>query len=431
MATVRFGVAVRDITPDFPVMLHGYASRDCPSTRVSEPIQAAALCLEGRGEGGDGRARLVVLALDMIGVDAAAVQVLRADLARECGLDRGELLVAASHTHFAPCISPQLFATLGVVEPDPRYVALVRRAVVDVVRHSCAEMHQGELQEYRTSVPSVLFNRRMTMRASGADRKVETNYLYPSDDSPFELSPVDGGLTVLRIVAEGAPRAAIVNFGCHPVTGGRDGAGSGNDVSADYPWYLREVVGRAWGCPVLFTLGAAGDAVPIQRAGLSRERIGATLGNSIVLGERVLSAAHGAAGEAVVAHRAARMEAATIVRTRETPPGDEDAAAVVLRAFRSRLYPDDRFAIEVAIHRIGDTVLVAFPFEVLSEVALTLKRYRPGVVVVSVANGYQGYLPQAHEYGRGGYEATPESTHFVPGTMDRLLDLVREELDRI
>ncbi len=260
---------------------------------------------------------------------------------------------------------------------------------------------------------------------------METNYLYPVDDSPFELSPVDSELTVLRIVAGGAPRAAIANFGCHPVTGGRDGPGSGYDISADYPWYLRETVGRAWGCPVLFTLGTAGDAVPIQRAGLSREQIGATLGNSLVLGERVLAAAHGAEGEAVVASRVARMEAATIMRTREPPAGNEDPAAAALRAFRSRLYPDDRFTVEVAIHRIGDTVLVAFPFEVLSEVALTLKRSHPGVVVVSVANGYQGYLPHAHEYARGGYEATPESTHFEPGTMDRLLDRVREELDRI
>ncbi len=91
----------------------------------------------------------------------------------------------------------------------------------------------------------------------------------------------------------------------------------------------------------------------------------------------------------------------------------------------------DSFVIEVALHRIGDMVLAAFPFEVLADTALVLKRHRQGAVVVTVANGYQGYLPRAYEYDRGGYEATAASTHFAPGTMDRLLERVMAGMDRL
>ena len=436
-------------------MLHGYSDRDRVTDVVSEPLQASALCLAGRAAAGDARCRLVVVALDMIGVEAPEVELIRAELARECGLGRDELLIAASHTHFAPCISLQLLASpeFGVVAPDPRYVSLVRRAVVEAVRQSCSDLTPGELQVCRPRVPSVLFNRRTTLRSSGVERAVETNFLFPQNASLYEFSPVDPELTALRIVTNGTPRAVLSNFGCHPVTGGRNGRASHYDISADYPFYLRSIVSSAWGCPVLFTLGAAGDAVPMQRAGCSREQIGATLGNSILLGERVFAAGSEASGDVVIAHRAVRLEAGTIVRTRDTNAEDEYRSArdllrtvkpnapsakalrrfqeAALHAFRSRLYPEDRFVVEVAIHRIGDTVLVAFPFEVLSEVALTLKRSHPGAVVVSAANGYQGYLPQGYEYDRGGYEATPESTHLEPGTMDRLLAQVREELDRI
>jgi len=71
---------------------------------------------------------------------------------------------------------------------------------------------------------------------------------------------------------------------------------------------------------------------------------------------------------------------------------------------------------------------VCLPFEVLSEISLRLKAAFSQTVLVSIANGYEGYLPFAYEYDRGGYEATADSTHFEPGTADRLVEKVLEEL---
>jgi neutral ceramidase len=448
------GVGTRDITPDFPVMLHGYSGRDHATTAVTEPIEVSALCFQDPGSA-PGRARprrLVLVAVDMIGIQAAEVEVLRSDLARECGLAPSEILVAASHTHFAPCISPQLFAVpaLAVLEPDPRYVSLVRAAVVAAAKEALAHAAPGRLETLRTPVPSVLYNRRTIVRESGDARAVETNYLYPERASLFEFSPVDAELTALRIMGDDGPRAVLLNFGCHPVTGGLRGPGSHFDISGDYPWFARAALREAWGCPVVFTLGAAGDAVPLQRAGKSREWIGRSLANAVLLGERVFAASADPAP--ALAYRSVTLEARTILSTRGQPVDDELEAAraaltrlaepdpagpevrrfqdAALRAFRARLYPEDRFFIDIGIWWIGSTALVAFPFEVLADTALVLKKACPGAVVVSVANGYQGYLPRAYEYARGGYEATAESTHFEPGTMDALMERVVEELRR-
>ena len=42
------GAASRDITPSFPVVLHGYESRDGPSVGSAEPITLGCLALADR-----------------------------------------------------------------------------------------------------------------------------------------------------------------------------------------------------------------------------------------------------------------------------------------------------------------------------------------------------------------------------------------------
>jgi len=457
MASISFGVGVRDITPPYPVMLHGYSARDRlsglrPEDRVSEPISARALCLEG-SDGTGGRNRVLILALDAIGLHIPEATMLRREAARAAGLDARQVLLSASHTHFAPCISTQLFSPpeLGIVEPDPRFLAQVTRAVAEAASQSVAALESGILETHRVPVPSVLFNRRTIVRSSGSAHTVENSFLYPEDAELFELRPVDPELTALRFTAASGPKAVLVNFGCHPVTGGPERERSHYRISADYPFYLRSTIEGSWGCPALFTLGAAGDAVPLNRNGCCREEIGSALGNAVLLGERVFTASgRSQPGEAAVATRTVEMDAKTIVSTRWS--GAEDAyrrartkvlalsgaaqaAPEVAElqekarlAYRARLYPEDRATLEVQLVRVGETVLVGMPFEVLSEISLKLKRAFPQSVLVSIANGYEGYLPLAYEYERGGYEATPDSTHFQIGTADRLLEKALGEL---
>jgi hypothetical protein len=58
--------------------------------------------------------------------------------------------------------------------------------------------------------------------------------------------------------------------------------------------------------------------------------------------------------------------------------------------------------------RIGDSLLITAPMEVLSEVGLNVKQASPfaHTYIVSLANGYFHYSPPATYYPRGGYEVT-------------------------
>lgn len=199
---------------------------------------------------------------------------------------------------------------------------------------------------------------------------------------------------------------------------------------------------------MFFTLGAAGDAVPINRKGDCRERIGQVLGHTTILAERMFQED----GASVLATDVVKVDVETIIQTDlKVAEADYDAARAAMLAVeeksgdryrelvqdfthkrmrysRARQYPENKAQLNVQFVWVGETVFVGVPFEVLSEIGLKMKARFPNGVLISCCGGYQGYLPLAYEYDRGGYEATEFSTHFKPGTADRILDVILERL---
>lgn len=421
------GVAVRDISPAYPQQLHGYSARHELSVGLLEPLGLRCLAL---AEGGR---RLLIVSVDMVGIPHQVCQRWYGLVERATGIGFPDILVSCTHTHFAPSLHATVYGNpeAGLVEPDPAYVAAVEERLVEAVREALARLQPAVLETARVPVPGVLYNRR-TIKADGM---VEINFLYPNPDDGLRFSPVDDELSILRFRSGQGIVAALVNFGCHPVTGTDRVAEGMRHVSADYPHYLRETLGTAWHCPVLFTLGGAGDTVPANRQGDCRERIGRVLADTAVLAERRFRPEPGAEISAscrtVVAETTLRAEAtgtpAAFQAARDgalaenTPASRtryEDCGRALLR---SRQYPENRMAVPVQCLRLGSQSLVALPFEVFSEISRRLKAECPGGILVSCAGGYQGYLPLAHEFARGGYGATPETTHFAEDTGDRLL----------
>ncbi|MCZ6634043.1 MAG: neutral/alkaline non-lysosomal ceramidase N-terminal domain-containing protein [bacterium] len=441
MDALNFGTAVRDITPAHPVWAHGYANRTRRSSGVLERLSLGCLAVS------NGEARVLIFALDMIGVKTDVCEDLYALLEKETGVGYPHILISGSHTHFASALHGTTLSDpeVGFVDPEPDYVDEVKVKLVEAAHEALGTLRPMRLETARIQVPQVVFNRRTVRKSDGM---VEMNLLYPEDVSPYTFSPVDSELTVHRMVDENGVQAVLANFGCHPVTG----CSPDEDTyrfSADYPYYMRQTIAEAWHCPVFFTLGAAGDAVPMNRKGDSRERIGSILGHAAVLAERTFQVDP----SLDLGADSVTLDVETIV---QTPPATaeaeyEDARRVVLSAqekkgdtyreqvntfrkkmmvcSRARLYPENKAEIKVQFVRVGSTVFVGLGFEVLAEASLKMKARFPNSVLVSCCGGYQGYLPLAYEYDRGGYEATESSTHFVPGTADRVLDAVLQWIE--
>ena len=131
--TIAAGFAAVDVTPAIPVALSGFAAREGPAVAVHDALFARAMALD------DGARRVVVVALDVIGVEASFVGALRRRLAATGRVDQDAVFVAATHTHGGPAVLAEAF--LGPV--DPAVLARIEDGAVEAALQALAAMEIG------------------------------------------------------------------------------------------------------------------------------------------------------------------------------------------------------------------------------------------------------------------------------------------------
>ena len=105
---MELGLARVDITPDYPVRLHGYGVRSKESVGVAQRIWAKALAI-----GSDAEGPRVLVSVDNLGVSDAIVEEVAGRLTSRARIPRDRFAVASSHTHSAPCltgVAPNIFS---------------------------------------------------------------------------------------------------------------------------------------------------------------------------------------------------------------------------------------------------------------------------------------------------------------------------------
>src|SRR5437867_6388229 len=95
---LEVGIAARDITPDGPIWLAGYAARKRPSERVDSPLMVQAVAFRGGAE------PVVLVSLDNCEVSHAFIAPVTRELSAQYSLKPGALMVVPSHTHSAPVL---------------------------------------------------------------------------------------------------------------------------------------------------------------------------------------------------------------------------------------------------------------------------------------------------------------------------------------
>lgn len=437
-AEFQVGRAARDITPSSPVWLDGYANRNRKSDAISEPLAVSCLSVA------DQHKTVLIFTCDLLGIQSHICESLYELIQKETGIGFPDIFISCSHTHFAPALNPiKLYSPENNIEwPDENFITEFREKMRQTAVESLRNMQKVQLETSRIKAPQAAFNRR-TIKKN--DSLVETNFLYPEDASLYRFSPIDDEITVLRFINEYGAQAILLNYACHPVTGGENHYA----ISADYPHYFRKILSEKYNCPVFFTLGAAGDVVPLNRYGASRKRLGAILANTVILAERTFTVenideiksdfltlpvktiqkvnpaeAKNEFEQALDKLTALKENSRISHEDEQYLLANKKYQAKLTAYYRSLLYPENKYQIRLQLLKIGKTVFAGFPFEVLSEISLKMKVRKPEWVVSSCTGGYQGYLPPAYEYERGGYEASVMSTHFEIGTGDKLLEEV-------
>ena len=261
----KVGLARVKITPERPVFLAGYASRNKPFEKVEADLYAKALALEDR----EGH-RAVLVTSDLIGFPAAVAEPICERLREKAGLRREQILLNSSHTHTGPMLSLSPEGREGPKAGDAQrtveYTRQLQDKVVAVVQEALKRMGPAKLS-YGVGVANFVMNRR-EFTANGVILGVNAR------------GPADRSVPVLRIdTAEGTLRAVLFGAAVHGTTL----TGRNYELCGDYAGFAQVYVREKHpGAEALFMLGLAGDANPYPRGtmALAREH-GATLGKEI------------------------------------------------------------------------------------------------------------------------------------------------------
>ena len=234
-----------EITPQSPISLSGYAGRTEPYTNVASELEANLLYF---CQGND---RTVLIQIDTLFPSLELKNAISKVVDAPC-----EVLIVASHTHYAPSLDPQK-PMLGRVSAE--YFA----EVVDKISTSINAIADRGKTCGR-------FKAKTTVCAQGISRRLRAlsvNTRFPFVKYEVAIIPnsqenIDTSLRTFSFLdADDGTEAVIWSWACHPVGIPHS---EGLNVSSHYIGYVRDRLRKLFGrkVAVLFLPGFMGDIRP-------------------------------------------------------------------------------------------------------------------------------------------------------------------------
>lgn len=422
---LRAGAVEVDITPPVGAGFDGYSARQGTSRGVLDPLLGQLLLLRY------GESQVVLISLDLLGVSLDFTQRVREGIEGAIGVRGDCVMVACTHTHsgaggFLPYV-PGLAAA-----QDAELQNMVARKLVGAAIWARERLQPARVGAGRGRIEGIGLNR----------------------NDP-ESGVVDHDVMVLRVDdASGQPIAVMMNYGCHPTVLGYQNL----FFSADYPGAARAALRSLYPRTVfLYTNGASGDiSTRFTRRSQSYgevERMGRILAGEVLKVMQLIitqdTARLGARVAAVepkfrpfpspeeaqreVERLQAELEAlkaagATHGEIRRATTRVEGAMGQALMAKELASLTQRRSQVQVL--QIGDLALVGLPGEPFTRTVLEIKQQSkfPYTAVISYANDYLGYFPDAVSIAEETYEAliSPYGADAAEELRDVALRLLQE-----
>lgn len=432
MSRERAAFDVRDITPDRPQYLHGYAARTLPSEGVADPLKLRTAVLESAaGE------KTVFVCADAFEFPRTLSECIFRRLSEKYALDSSRIVLNASHTHCAPLLTVPFYRE-GVWSLDEQYVEMFLRAVYDSVE-SCMEK-LTECEVFFSTFHHVFgVNRRHRGKNGIAMR--------PNPDGCYEDE-----IPLLGIRRNGQWAGVLYSIACHPTSRG------GQLVSADYPGAIAAAFPEF---PLCFMQGAGGSAKPrfftedgsafrsasqedlIETGKRMAERIRAALDVSHMrrLSLNIASASALVRLPLDTAKLPKRETLAAILADDAVSSYEKACAKHFLCELEAGTIRKECEVLLNCLRLSDDLVVLCCSAELTAEAALRLKHALSASGRTLVILGYTGwtaaYLPTAQMLAEGGYEPVDSqkfchlAAPFAPEIDSILLHAARTLLDQV
>ena len=384
---ISVGVAQVDITPDYPIRLHGFGGRRTESEGVTQQIWAKALAF---GDVQLGPA--VIITTDNLGVSDAIVQTIAERLAAKAGLKRERLSITASHSHTAPMlkgVAPTIFGTPIPAEHQAHIERYTQEFVDKLEQVALAAIRDVRPRRLTWGVGTVKF---------AANRRTAGG-------------PVDHELPVLVVRdLDDKVHSIYFSYACHCVTL------SNNKISGDWLGYAMDQVQAKYpGAIALASVGCGADSNPSSGVTGAKTEVARDQGRQVATEvARLLSGPLAPLTNSPLT-RLTRIELPFATpRTRaewETRAKANDAVGYQARVSLARLDQGQTLAtkIEYPVQSwlFGEQLAMVFlPGEVVVDYSLRLKREfaRERLWVNAYANDAPCYIPSERVLKEGGYE---------------------------
>jgi hypothetical protein len=154
----KVGLGQVKITPEKPIFLAGYASRNHPFEKVENDLYAKAMVLE---DSAGQRAALVTS--DLVGFPAAIAEPICERIREQTGLKRERIMLSVAHVHTGPQLSlkaePHGGMTAADAERTVEYTRQLQDKVVALVAQAAARLEPARLL-WGSGIVHFVMNRR-------------------------------------------------------------------------------------------------------------------------------------------------------------------------------------------------------------------------------------------------------------------------------
>lgn len=423
------------ITPPVGVPVMGYFV-DRTADTVLDDLELNTVAFS------DGKNTVVLISMDLCEVPQKKITFYREKIADKLGIDPQAVFIVTTHTHTGPFVSES-------IEDMPVYDVMLGDYLVSSAGRAIIDLKPSKLSTANGELKRITFIRRYRMK----DGTIKTN---PGLNNPDIVEPIgeaDETLSLVKIAREGAGDIAIINFAVHPDVIG------GNNISADYPRFVRETMEDAIGDDMkcIFVTGHCGDLNALNLfpkpgelnnlkpvypdnclrgyeyarhmgrsiAGEALKLYGVTVdagGDKVKFKQKVVNFDSNMptpqemekAKEIVKMHEAGKDN--------ELPWKDMELTTYVAEALRMVALKDgpESFALNLSVFSVGKVVFAGVPGEPFCEIGRIVREESPYNMTINMylCNGGESYYPTKGAYDEGGYEA--RSCYFKSGTAEAI-----------
>jgi hypothetical protein len=376
------------ITPTESVWLTGFAARTAPSRGKINDLFAKTVAIEDT----TGK-RIVIVSCDLIAISRDVAQRVSLEVKKRFGLNRDELLLCSTHTHYGPELRPDKIPFFKI---PPEFAAKVQ-PYADFITTTLITLIGDALKNLK---PAKLFTTQSTADFATNRR--------PGED------PIDHDVPILQITDESnKPMAILFGYACHNTTM----PFADCLISTDWAGFAAETIQQQFpGAIAMFIAGAGADQNPNPKGPLEVSRKhAATLANSVLT---ALKSAREIDGEITTAFTEVPLEYEPFP-SRESLQFDTNSYDAP-RSFKAQFLLDQlnqghrfdpTYPCPLQTLRIGNRfLLIAIGGEPVIDYAVNLKQEFAApdklVWIAGYANDMFGYVPTPRVLSGGGYEGT-------------------------